>query len=84
MEMETSFQAGCGESEVVSCVRRVLLSRALIPEDGSLDDSHHVWKLSLEELRALHFTRVVQELLCYVELEKLVWACRSQLDLPCG
>ena len=30
MEMETSFQAGCGESEFVSCVSRLLFSRALI------------------------------------------------------
>ena len=78
--MVASFQAGCGESEVVSCVRRVLLSRALIRR---MAPSMSCLETSLEGLRALHFTQVVQELLCDVELGKLAWVCRLQLGLPC-
>ena len=61
-------------------------SRSFVPcsesEDGSLDVMFG--NLVGRTARALHFTQVVQELLCDVELGKLAWVCRLQLGLPRG
>ena len=53
-------------------------------EDGSLDDSHHVWKPRRED--CAHYISLRSYKSCCVmwNLGKLAWACRLQLDFLCG